>query len=196
MAQDAQSVTTEETSQAPEPTRAPAEQAPAPDPTSEPTPTASPAPSPTPTQAPAEPASAPPAPAAPTQTAAPPTPPTTPTRRPAVPTPSPQPTVTPAPTVAPEPEPAVTPVAVFLEVTSPEDESTVDTSSVNVAGETTPDAVLSINGESVEVDADGMFSAEVELVEGINFIEIVASAFDGNSAQAVRTLIYSPKRGQ
>jgi hypothetical protein len=99
-------------------------------------------------------------------------------------------------TPTPEPEATATPEAVFLEVTSPEDESTVNTSPVNVTGETTPDAVLSINGQSVEVDADGMFTAEVELVEGINFIEIVASDFDGNTVDAVRTLIYSPATGQ
>ena len=98
--------------------------------------------------------------------------------------------------MAPEPEPEVTPEALFIEVVSPEDESTVDASTVSVEGETTPDAVLSVNGESVEVDADGMFSVDVELVEGINFIEIVASDFDGNNAEDVRTLAYSPKKGQ
>ena len=200
-AQDAQPVATEEPTQAPEPTQALADEAQAPAPTKEPTPTAPPAPtvppapSPTPTEAPAEPTLAPPTPARPTPTAAPPPPPPpTPTRRPAVPTPSAQPTATPAPTAAPEPE--VTPEVLFIEVASLEDESTVDASPLSVEGETTPDAVLSINGESVEVDADGKFSAEVELVEGINFIEIVASDFDGNSAEVVRTLIYSPKRGQ
>ena len=90
----------------------------------------------------------------------------------------------------------VTPEPLVLKVTSPEDEATVDAPSLTVIGETTPDAVVSINGQSVEVDADGAFSADVDLVEGINFIEIVASDFDGDSAEAVRTLIYSPKQGQ
>ena len=90
----------------------------------------------------------------------------------------------------------MTPEALFLKLTSPEDEATVDESFLTVIGETTPDAVVSINGRSVEVDADGGFSADIDLVEGINFIEIVASDFDGNSAEAVRTLIYSPRQGQ
>ena len=44
-----------------------------------------------------------------------------------------------------------------------------------VRGETTPDAVVSINGDAVEVDVLGQFAALVELIEGPNLIEVVAS---------------------
>lgn len=112
-----------------------------------------------------------------------------------VPTPMPTqtPTAVPAPTETPPVEETVTPVPFFLTVTSPEDETTVTADSMEVTGETTPDAVVSVNGEPVEVDASGNFTVTVELVEGPNFLEVVASDFAGNEVQEIRAVIYLPE---
>ena len=101
------------------------------------------------------------------------------------PTPTPPPTATPTSTQAPASTPTPTataeatptslPEVLFLSVTAPEDESTTSDTVTTVAGETTPDAVVSINGEPVDVDVLGQFAALVELIEGPNLIEVVAS---------------------
>ena len=63
---------------------------------------------------------------------------------------------------------------------------------VEVAGETVSDAVVTVNGEPVDVDADGVFSHAAALEEGINIIEIAASDFAENVSEEVRTIIYAP----
>lgn len=111
-------------------------------------------------------------------------------------------TATPAPTATastrptPSPEAALvaapTPLPFFLEVTAPEDESVLASPSVDVKGRTTPDAVVSVNGGPVAVDADGSFTVSVALEEGPNAIEVLASDFQGNQAARVLTVIYAP----
>jgi len=77
-----------------------------------------------------------------------------------------------------------------LVVTTPQDESTVYTFETEVAGVTEPDAVVSVNGILVEVDATGNFSTLVGLDEGPNLIEVVASDYEGNQASEILTVIY------
>lgn len=98
--------------------------------------------------------------------------------------------ITPAPT--PEPTPAPTPVGFFLKVTEPKDESTVTSSVIPVSGTTSPDAVVSVNSEMVEVDERGNFSTMVTLEEGPNIIEVIASDFEGNKEGSVLAVIYIP----
>ena len=90
------------------------------------------------------------------------------------------------PTTTPTPEPF------FLLVTEPIGDSVVSSSPVTVTGSTTPDAVVSINGESMEVDIEGAFSADVILEEGPNVIEVVASNLQGNQESVILVLIYLP----
>lgn len=78
----------------------------------------------------------------------------------------------------------------FLTVASPQDESIVNTFETTVAGVTVPDAVVSVNGVLVEVDADGNFSTAVALDEGPNSIEVIASDYEGNEASKILTVIY------
>ena len=85
--------------------------------------------------------------------------------------PSPTATVPVLPTATPTPEPF------FLLVTEPQGDSIVNSSPITVIGSTTPDAVVSINGESAEVDIDGAFSAEVIIEEGPNVIEVAYKYF-------------------
>ena len=157
----------------PEPTSAPSTPAvaQASQPTAAPTPAAQPAapPAQTPTQAPA---------AQPTQT------------------PASEPTATARPETAgpaeSEAEEAPTPVGLFLEVTEPEDETLLSNATIDVAGMTTPDAVVTINGEPIEVDAEGNFVMSVKLDEGPNVLEIVGSDFSGERIEEILTVIYVP----
>ena len=99
--------------------------------------------------------------------------------------------VPPAP-VAPAPSAAQATTAFILEVAAPADESVVRQSLLQVQGRTEPDAVLTINGEAVEVDAGGNFSVTVRLEEGPNSIEVLASDFLGHQASRVLTVIFIP----
>ena len=81
----------------------------------------------------------------------------------------------------------------FLEITSPESsEVVVDTDSIIVAGKTTADAVVSVNDDFVEVDLEGAFEATVQLEDGVNMIEVVASLASGEQFDQVIAVIYSP----
>ncbi len=137
----------------------------------------------------------------PTATATPsittPTPTETPTRPPAAtvtptgtPTQPPTVTVTPIGTPIPSPKAEDTPVAFFLEVLTPENETVVQEGSVEVRGRTVPDAVVTVNGQVVEVGSDGGFLAMAQLEEGPNTIEVIASDFQGNQEAQVLTVVY------
>jgi bacillopeptidase F len=84
-----------------------------------------------------------------------------------------------------------TPAAVSLSITQPQDEITVNTSTVQVAGITAADAIVSVNGSLVNVDANGNFDTMVPLEEGPNSIEVVASDMRGNENSQILTVIYA-----
>ena len=108
--------------------------------------------------------------------------------------PAPPPTPAPIPEETPTPPPMVTPTPAgfFLKVTEPKDESIVTTSVIPVSGTTSPDAVVSVNGEVVEIDEQGNFTTVVTLEEGPNTIEVIASDFEGNKESTVLAIIYIP----
>ncbi len=111
---------------------------------------------------------------------------------PAVPVP-----ITPAPRpgqpVRPqEPELLLVVRAFFLEINSPSDNSMMRNSSVKVEGGTLPGSVVTLNGRIVVVDSRGRFSVPVQLEEGPNSIEIIASDFLGNQRSQVITVIRLP----
>ena len=143
---------------------------------------------PTPTLIPATPTSVP----APTATALPPT---------AVPTvvasPTPAPTPTPVPTATATPEPTATPSALsgafFLERVEPsESELFTDSSTLEIVGRTRVDAVVTVNDDVVEPDADGLFRHTVSLEIGANIIEIVASVASDEQDSFIVTAVYLP----
>jgi uncharacterized protein YfaP (DUF2135 family) len=82
------------------------------------------------------------------------------------------------------------PEAFFLEIAAPKNESVVRESSLMVRGRTVPDAVVSVNGQPVEVDASGNFSTTVTLEEGPNALEVIASDFRGHQQSRVVSVIY------
>ena len=88
-------------------------------------------------------------------------------------------------TLPPDPEFSLT-------VTEPTDESIVNADKVEVIGITTAGAVVSINGELAEVDAEGNFTMMVVLEEGPNIIEVIASDLEGNQESHTLVIVYVP----
>jgi len=107
----------------------------------------------------------------------------------AQPTAAPQPTVVATPTA---PTPTETPDTLFLNVASPANESVVSAKEVEVKGQTTPDAVVTVDSQIAEVDATGGFAVKVTLEEGPNTIELLASDFQGNQVSQVIMVVYVP----
>lgn len=79
-----------------------------------------------------------------------------------------------------------------LSVASPADETIVSVPSIAVVGQTTPGAVVSVDGDLVDVDAAGKFQKTIQLDEGPNVIEIVASDLNGSEANVILSVIYEP----
>jgi len=121
----------------------------------------------------------------------------------------PKPSPTPTPTVAlsitpattqtssatPTPAPSTT-MALFLEITQPQDGAEVSASTIVVSGKTIAGAVVSVSiDDTVEIaniDQDGNFSVTVNLEEGPNIIEVVASDQLGNEKSSSIAVIYVP----
>ena len=81
----------------------------------------------------------------------------------------------------------------FLKVDSPTVENLfVTTDNVQVTGHTTIDALLSVNDSVLEIDSEGKFVHTVQLEEGPNLIEVVASDVDGHQMDEVLLVIYEP----
>lgn len=78
----------------------------------------------------------------------------------------------------------------LLLVTEPENESIVSIASLPLSGRTGPNAIVSINGRSVPVDRFGYFSSSVQLEEGPNVIDVVATNDDGRTLSSVLAVIY------
>ncbi len=99
--------------------------------------------------------------------------------------PTPEPTATPAGAQATPVPTAGGPGGTFddleLRVFGPVDGSAVETGAVRVVGSARPDAIVAVNGVPVDLGADGMFTADVDLAEGINEIEVIATDIAGNT---------------
>ncbi len=122
---------------------------------------------------------------------------------PAQPVPAPPPVS--APVAKPEPQqPAVAAVepaapelpalseSLFLEILEPADETVVTDSTLVVVGRTTPDAVVSVAEQTVDVNAEGDFVALVTLDAGPNVIEVAASDLSGTQETFLLAVIYLP----
>ena len=80
----------------------------------------------------------------------------------------------------------------LLLITEPENESIVFDAALTIAGRTGPNAIvsLSLNGRSVPVDRFGYFASTVQLDEGPNVIDVVATNDDGQTLSTVLAVIY------
>ena len=120
------------------------------------------------------------------------------------PTPTVQATVTPTATLSPTATPSLpadTPAAptvlpqaasLALEVTTPAEDTVVAGDVVTVAGLTSPDATVSVNGILALPDAQGRFSVDLPLSDQENPlpIEVIATAISGEQLSVVRTVIF------
>ena len=93
-----------------------------------------------------------------------------------------QPSAADTPTVNTDADAVSPPPAVFVRITDPQDDLEVPlaTTAVTVRGETLPGAIVSVDGNLVDVDDGGTFAALVLLDEGANAIDVVASTPDGS----------------
>lgn len=80
----------------------------------------------------------------------------------------------------------------FLVIREPEDQSVVYQPDLRLVGRTAPEAIVSVKGVSVDVDAFGDFSTVVRLDPGGNTIGIVATSADGQEESRVLAVIYRP----
>jgi len=79
----------------------------------------------------------------------------------------------------------------FLQVDSPADGMTLETTSCAVSGRTEPDCTVTASGSAVAVSKDGKFSTTIELGAGEQVIEVKATAPDGSETGVARTVSVS-----
>lgn len=82
--------------------------------------------------------------------------------------------------------------ALFLEVDAPAEDTSVDSPALDVRGRTIREAVVSVNGDLAKVGRDGSFAIQIQLDEGANDVEVVASDPLGNETFVIRSVIYEP----
>lgn len=82
--------------------------------------------------------------------------------------------------------------APFLNVTSPTGNITVQTSEIEVSGETEQGMLVTVNDEAVKISPSGAFGVTVKLTEGSNTLIIKARHPDnaGNEAVVTRIIVY------
>jgi uncharacterized protein YfaP (DUF2135 family) len=105
-------------------------------------------------------------------------------------------TRTPAPTAtaASVPVVSVQRFGWFLEIEGLSDENVVYGDTVYARGKTSPDAIVSVNGVIIPVDADGNFELILTLEEGPNSVNVVASDLDGNEiSQLIEIVSLKPE---
>jgi hypothetical protein len=79
-----------------------------------------------------------------------------------------------------------------LQILSPKEGDVVKSAQLEVVGVTAPDSVVTVNDDIIVVGADGRFQSTVQLAEGPNVIEILASDLEGNEASLEITVTYEP----
>jgi hypothetical protein len=76
-----------------------------------------------------------------------------------------------------------------LKISGIKDRSVIEAPTVAFWGDTAPDAFVTVNGERIEVSEYGAFVVDFPLNDGANFIEILASDFQGRTTTASYTLV-------
>jgi hypothetical protein len=89
-------------------------------------------------------------------------------------------------------QPAQNPGPLTLTVNSPQDGATVTAPEVVVTGTSSPGAVVTVNDDIIIVGDDGKFQSTVQLEEGPNLIEIVASNDVGDEKSIELGIDYQP----
>lgn len=78
----------------------------------------------------------------------------------------------------------------MLDLISPADGVRVDDARVSVSGKTMPEAMLTVNGQSVAVDEEGNFSIRLDIHRGMNVVRIVAKRRRGSETVVERRVIF------
>ena len=76
-----------------------------------------------------------------------------------------------------------------LKISGIKDRTMIEAPAVAFWGNTAPDAFVTVNGEHVEVSEYGAFVVDYPLEDGANFIEILASDFQGRTTRVSFTLV-------
>ncbi len=79
-----------------------------------------------------------------------------------------------------------------LNLSYPSQDITVASSSLELAGSVSPGSDLSVNGEAVYPQPDGTFKKEVQLLAGLNVLEIKAVSRFGKENKVIRKVTYQP----
>jgi transcriptional regulator with XRE-family HTH domain len=77
----------------------------------------------------------------------------------------------------------------FLEVTSPISDMEVSGLSLEIIGKTEPEAEVSINGRGILIALDGSFKQKIDLMNGLNEIEVSARRKFGRSIVITRRIL-------
>jgi hypothetical protein len=80
----------------------------------------------------------------------------------------------------------------WVHLFSPQDEAVVQTAQIAVAGQAPVETVISLNDEIYVVSADQSFTIPINLEEGPNVLEFVASDLSGNEVTFILTVTYEP----
>lgn len=76
-----------------------------------------------------------------------------------------------------------------LEISGIKDRTVIDEPAVAFWGDTAPDAFVTVNGDHVEVSEYGAFVIDYPLDDGANFIEVLASDFQGRTTRVSFTVV-------
>ncbi len=82
------------------------------------------------------------------------------------------------------------PQSFFLFVTEPANQTVVNSRNVRLAGRTGLGALVSVNGVSIGVDGQGIFSTTLTLDPGPNIIDVLSTSPDGQVLSAILAIIY------
>lgn len=81
---------------------------------------------------------------------------------------------------------------ISLIVSSPSNNTTVASSSLQVKGKTVPGAEVFVNDAETKADSNGNFSVTLTLDEGDNYILVVANDTNGNYSEKDIAITYTP----
>lgn len=85
--------------------------------------------------------------------------------------------------------------SIFLAVDTPKDEEVIDRKTITISGKTIPEASIAIitasTDQVVTPARNGNFSTTAVLENGVNYIEILAIAPNGEEAKVTRTVTFS-----
>ncbi len=76
-----------------------------------------------------------------------------------------------------------------LEIAGIKDQTVIEEAAIAFWGDTAPDAFVTVNGDPVDVSAYGAFVVDYPLEDGANYIEILASDFQGRTSRRSFTVV-------